>query len=95
MTDATTSRKDIDTNNVLCAGSTPTGTPDLTFVKASGEDAANEEQLAREAVTELVATGKLSANAPCDGMHNDWSDESKANFRRALGKMFGFKSETA
>lgn len=74
---------------------TPTGTPDLPFVKAAGEDAANEEQLARAAVSELVATGKLSANAPCDGMHNDWSEESKANFRRALGKMFGFKNETA
>lgn len=73
---------------------TPMGTPDLPFPKAAG-DAANEEQIARTEVASLVASGKLSANAPCDGMHNDWSEDSKKNFQRALGKMFGWNKTTA
>jgi hypothetical protein len=68
---------------------TPTGTPNLPFATADG--AANDEREARRAIAELVAAGKLGATAPCDGMHNDWSESDKTDFKRALGKMFRWK----
>lgn len=68
------------------------GTPNLPFPKAEGSNAANDEAVARSEVGILVANGTLSATAPCDGMHNDWSQDDKVNFKRSLGKMFGWKS---
>lgn len=62
----------------------------MPFSKVAG-GAANDEHAAREEIGALIASGELSANAPCAGMNNDWSDASKANFKRALGKMFGWK----
>jgi hypothetical protein len=70
---------------------TPVGTPNLPFTKADAT-AANDEQLARAEVGALVANGTLSATAPCDGMHNEWSADDKANFKVALGRMFGWKN---
>lgn len=71
----------------------PRGTPNLPFPKAAdGGDAANDEAIAREEVGKLVAAGTISAIAPCDGMHNDWTPEDKVKFKATLGKMFGWKS---
>jgi len=70
---------------------TPKGTPDLPFLKA-GMDPANDEEPPREKMAALVASGDLSATAPCDGMHSDWSEDDKEKFKSALGKMFGWKS---
>jgi hypothetical protein len=70
---------------------TPKGTPDLPFPKA-GMDSANDDEAPREKMAALVASGELSATAPCDGMHSDWSEDDKGNFKRALGKMFGWNN---
>jgi len=80
----------------------PPGTPNLPFAKVDAAVAAqvdsgsasaanDDERAARAAVEQLVAAGKLGATAPCDGMHNDWSEDDKADFQRALGKMFRWK----
>lgn len=69
------------------------GVPNLPFPKAEG--AANDESVVRAQAAELVAAGKLGATAPCDGMHNDWNESDKANFKRALGKMFKWKTQPA
>ena len=85
------------TQNILKRGltmkiqSTPTGVPNLPFPKAEAGDAANDEQMARNAAAALAADGKLTANAPCDGMHNEWSDDDQQKFKAALGRMFGWK----
>jgi len=64
--------------------------PILPFSKADA--AASEEAVVRAEIAGLVANGQLSADAPCDGMHDDWSEENKAKFKAALGKMFGWKN---
>lgn len=69
----------------------PTGIPDLPLMKASS-DASFDEQDARQRGTELVASGQLSATAPCNGMHSDWSENDKEGFKQALGKMFGWNN---
>lgn len=65
-----------------------TGTPAIPFPKAA---AANEQDAAVKDIRAKVASGDLSANAPCDGMYNDWKDEDKSKFVDALGRMFGWK----
>lgn len=69
---------------------TPTGTPNLALQKVA--NGANDEADARAEMAALVAEGKLSATAPCDGMHNDWSEEDKEDFKAALAQMFGWDS---
>lgn len=89
---------DTVTRNILERGiamkiqATPKGVPNLPFKKAAGATAANEELLAREEAAKLAASGQLAATAPCDGMHNEWSEDDKADFRKALGTMFGWKN---
>jgi hypothetical protein len=84
------------TDNIIQRGiamqihATPTGTPDLKLAKASS-GVVNDEQAARAEMASLVAQGKLSATAPCDGMHSDWSEEDKTAFRAALAQMFGWE----
>lgn len=57
------------------------------------ESSANDdgEASAIALITRKVASGELSATAPCDGMHNDWTDVNKEKFTLALGNMFGWK----
>lgn len=57
------------------------------FARAS----ANEEDIVTAQIRAKVQAGELSATAPCDGMHNDWSQENKDKFTLALGQMFGWK----
>ncbi len=84
------------TDNIIQRGiamqihATPTGTPDLKLAKGSSATV-HDEQSIRVAMAQEVAAGKLSATAPCDGMHNDWSEEDKQNFKDALSQMFGWK----
>jgi hypothetical protein len=65
--------------------------PKVANAKAA-DDAANDDKSAVEEIREKIAAGELSANAPCDGMHNDWTEENKAKFQKALGNMFGWKN---
>lgn len=53
---------------------------------------------ANESLEEIVAdtraklaSGELKPCAPCDGMHNEWTQEEKDRFRGALGEAFGWK----
>jgi hypothetical protein len=68
--------------------STPYGTPNLPFSKAPSVLDAQEPP--REEMAKLVANGTLEATAPCNGMHNDWTEQDKENFKNALAKMFGW-----
>ena len=68
--------------------SPPPGNPPFPQAGASANDDAAG---ALEQIRTKIATGELSANAPCDGMHNEWTEESKGKFNAALGKMFGWK----
>lgn len=43
------------------------------------------------AIREKIASGELSANAPCDGMYNEWAKEDETKFKSALDDMFGWK----
>lgn len=70
---------------------TNSGIPNLPNQHASSS-AANDEAAVREEIRGLVASGDLSANAPCDGMHNDWTAANKDKFTQALGKMFGWSN---
>ena len=67
------------------------GSPKLPFPKAADGEAVNDEDAVRGEIQAMVAAGQISANAPCIGMHNDWTEENKEKFTQALGKMFGWK----
>lgn len=41
-------------------------------------------------IRQKIANGELSANAPCDGMYNEWTKEEKSSLKRALGDVFGW-----
>lgn len=69
--------------------STPTVSPELPFVKAQSLE--EEEKEVRSQIGQLVANGTLTATAPCDGMHSDWSNEDNAKYKQAMAKMFGWK----
>jgi hypothetical protein len=81
------------TQNILTRGhamkiqSTPQNAP--SHVMAEG----GRKRRSRSTPTalQLAAAGQLTATAPCNGMHNDWSENDKSAFRGALGKMFGWK----
>jgi len=85
------------TSNILKRGiamkvqSLQTGVPNLNFPKVGTPLSSISEVEARAAAAKLAAAGQLSATAPCNGMHNDWSAEDKEQFKQALGKMFGWK----
>jgi len=69
--------------------STPTVSPELPFVKAQSLE--EEEKEVRSQIGQLVANGTLTATAPCDGMHSDWSNEDNAKYKQAMARMFGWK----
>jgi hypothetical protein len=64
------------------------GNPPFTMAASANSD---DSTIAAEQIRAKIASGELSATAPCDGMHNDWSKENKDRFSEALGKMFGWK----
>ena len=49
---------------------------------------ANDSEIA--AIKEEIRAGKLSADAPCDGMHQKWSDQEKAELKSAFSRVFGW-----
>lgn len=55
------------------------------FVLASND----EEELAD--IRRKIASGEISANAPCDGMYKEWSQQEKADLKKTLGQIFGWK----
>jgi hypothetical protein len=67
------------------------GNPPFSMATTSANDN-NEVLVAAELIRSKIDAGELSANAPCDGMYNDWSEENKEKFNLALGGMFGWKS---
>lgn len=65
------------------------GNPPFAFANGANDD---ESEAAVKEIRSKIASGELSANAPCDGMYNDWSEENKIKFNKALAGMFGWKS---
>lgn len=60
-------------------------TPTLPFQLA----AENDPEVAE--IRQKIANGELSASAPCDGMYKQWTPEEKADLKKALGDVFGWK----
>jgi hypothetical protein len=54
------------------------------------KDAVASNDVLAEASKKIVS-GELQACAPCDQMHNQWSDDEKERFDQALGEAFGWK----
>lgn len=52
-------------------------------------NAANDEELAL--IKQKISSGDLSANAPCEGMYKEWSAEERADLKKTLGEVFGWK----
>ena len=71
--------------NIPQAGNIP-----FSMASISANDT-NDALSAAEQIRNKIDSGELSANAPCDGMYNDWSAENKEKFNLALGEMFGWK----
>jgi hypothetical protein len=89
----TVTKNILERGNAMKIQALPPGTPDLPFNKADGIlDVAQNEQAARAAAKALAASGQLTATAPCAGMHNDWDQDDRAEFKKALGKMFNWKN---
>jgi len=70
---------------IMDLGTMKTGAP----FKLS-ELAANEGGEFRE-LQEKIANGELSAEAPCDAMYSEWTDEAKGRLKTFLGGVFGWK----
>lgn len=49
--------------------------------------AANDPSV--KTVLDQISTGASTVNAPCDSMHNTWSDSDKNKLRQTLTKIFG------
>ena len=43
-------------------------------------------------VKSMIANGSLTPEAPCDGMHSEWSSEQKDRLKDALSTVFKWKS---
>ena len=59
-----------------------------THAGASGAKA-QDEMLAE--FDQKIASGELSAEAPCDGMYSEWSDDQKRGLSQALANVFDWK----
>lgn len=54
------------------------------------EIAANDAGM--QEVKNMIANGSLTPEAPCDGMHSEWSSEQKDRLKDALSTVFKWKS---
>lgn len=58
----------------------------LTDIAAAG---AGDSDLA--ALKDMVERGEIAADAPCDGMHSEWSQEQKKKLDGVLRQVFHMK----
>lgn len=55
--------------------------------------AANDAELQElQELQGMIASGALTPEAPCDGMHSEWTDDQKTKLQTALATVFEWKS---
>ena len=71
------------------------GAPPFALSQVAASDASantNESMADMQELKRKLASGELSASAPCDAMYSEWSANSKKELKTFLGSVFGWRN---